>query len=367
MSRYRLVLFVLCVFSDYVPFPHGFSTSSLVCSNAIKKDFSRLRHGWSPDNSSQQQHFNGNIIILHAEPVTIAAAHADVDDRRSYDFISVEEAEETLQRERARYEGERSNLQWLLEVQRRQLQDLSDGRREKGTTEEVNRDGRVRNQRVYSRSKDFETLSSRIVILGAHADTDVVSSREENRRKGTRGSSQNNVNDNNQNSTNCSDNTYVRMEQLENLIHDAIVENKKLSRQLRKERHQYNFERSIYEDELREERARLNCVRDELYVERANFEKSRRTLEYLLDEEENKMDEIKKELMMLFSHDQALSREKQSHGHYQEQQHQQWAKKQFVRKGQTENQNNWKNGHQQGKRVAGFTMNINDVHFPLYP
>jgi len=359
MARSPFVLFALSVLSSSIPSSQGFSTSRLLSSSNLKKSLSCQRNQKRLPRESQRRFFHGSIVVLRVaiDPTTITS-HVDEDGGHSYDFISVEEAEEALQRERDRYEGERSELQWRIETQRQQLQDLADGRGEKEKTGDRNR------RCSHSRGGDDVISSSRIVILGAHAHTDAntMNIGKKNRKNESIGSSRSNANGN--------DDSYLRMEQLEDLLQDAIVENEKLTSRLRKQHHRYNVESSVYEDELREERGRLNCVRDELHMERAYFETSRRMLEHLLVAEQQKVQELEKELMIMIFGEHVFSEEKQSQEEYQEEQRPQYTRKENVRQEHTHSQINNEKRHQQKKRGrahADFTMNINDVQCPLYP
>jgi len=354
MTRFHFLLIAIGVLSSNLPSSQGFSTSTL--SSTLKKNDSRQIHQQRSLRDSERRCFGRGNVLLHVatDPTTITST-VDADSGRSYDFISVEEAEEGLKRERARYEGERSELQWLLDVQRQQLQELADGRGENEGTGDRNH---------------AATSSSRIVIVGAHAhvDANVMNNRRKNRKKNSRNSNNGNGRDN----TNNDDGTYLRMEQLERRLQDAIIKNENLTRRLREQNHQYNVDRSMYEDELREERGRLNCVRDELHMERAYFDTTQQMLEHLLVEEQRKVQELENELLMMLTRDQVFSQDNQSHDGYQEQQRQQQSQKQHGREEPTQSQMNNENRNQQqkkgrGRTFDGFTMNINDVHSPLYP
>ena len=345
MHRSHFALFALGALSSSISFSQGFCTSSLLSSATFERGLTR-----ASQKDPERRCFDRGIVLLHvATDPTIVSSQTDEDDSTSYDFISVKEAEEALRRERERYEGERSDLQWLLEVQRRQLQDLAEGRPRKPNTVDEN----------FRRSASGP--SSRIVILGAQAR---VGARK-TRRKATRGASRNSETRNNRKKD---DGTYHRMGELENLLQDAIMENEKLTRQLREQQHQYTIERSMYEEELQEERSRLNYVRDELHMERAYFETSRRMLEQLVEEEQQKVRQLEKELMMMISREQAYTQEDHSQSEYQEhpQQQAQTQHQQQVQEQQRQTQIN--NEKRRRARIqVGFTMNINDVHQPLYP
>jgi len=327
----------------------------------VKKNNFRRRYQHDSPGEPQRRWVGTDVILLRVatDPTTVTS-HADEGGERSYDFISVEEAEDALRRERARYEGERSELEFLLEVQREQLKDLANGRREKGRTGGKNYSGTARNGVLHGRNGDGGHSPTRIVIRGSHARANVhvdeMNSNKKSRPKSTRNSFRNNANEN--------DDSLLRMEELEDLLQGAIIENEKLSRRLRDQRHQYNVERTVHEDELREERGRLNCVRDELHMERAYFETSRRMLERMLEDEQRKVQELEQELLMIISQEQVFPPEDQAPEDYQ--QHQQQAPK-----NQSNSQFNNGNGQQEnrGRRRtrADFTMNINDVQCPLYP
>jgi hypothetical protein len=366
MARSPLALFALGVVSSSISSSHGFSTSRLLSLSTLEKNSSRQRYQQKSPWDSQQKCFDRGTVLLHvATDPTTTTSHADEKSSRSYDFISVEEAEEALQQERARYEGERSELEWLLEVQRKQLQDLAGGRRGKDKTGDRNRGSRGQG---HGRSGNPTTPSSRIVILGSHAhvDANVMNKRRKNRRKAAGSSSRNNANGNDRSDTSGINDNYAKMGELEIFLQDAIVENENLTRRLREQRHQYTAERSMFEDELQEEHGRLDFVRNELHMERAYFETSRRMLEHLLQEEQQKVRELEKELMVMISREEMFTEDDQSQEEYQELQRQQ-------EQAQTQHMQSGVNNamrHQQENRDrshAGFVMNINDVQCPLYP
>lgn len=363
MNLSPFALVSLGAVSFFIPHSRAFSTSRLISSSAAKKHSSRRRFRQCLNKDYQRGYLDGgNPVLQVATDPTAITSDTNEDDNRSYDFISVEEAEEALEEERARYEGERSELEWLLEAQRQQLQDLEDGRREKETSGVKNKVSRA-------------AKPSRIVILGAqgHVNANVNNNGKRNRKKSNRRGFRNSTNRIDRDSSIGDDDNYLKMEQLENLLQIAIVENEKLTRRLREQHHQYNIERSVYEDELLEERGRLNCVRDELHMERAYFETSRRMLEQLLQEEQQKVRELENQLMMMMSaHGEVLSYEEQSQEEYQEQRRQEEAQNQRMQQQHTHNHRNNEGRHEQQKRrhvgsQPGFTMNINDVQCPLYP
>ena len=370
MDRSPYLLIVLGILASLLPHSRGFSTSRLLSSNADKNHaFCRINRYIFSSRESQLRYFDGGSLVLHvATDQTTMTSHADEDEGLSYDFISVEEAEEALREERARYEGERSELEWLLEVQRQQLRDLADGRREKENIGDKKYESRGRSGSNRTKS------SSRIVILGAHGhgDANTKSSGKKNRKKGNRRSFRNNTSRKYYNDPNDNDDTYSKMKELEYLLQDAVVENEKLTRRLNEQRHQYNVERSIYEDELREGRGRLNGIRDELHMERAYFETTRRMLQQLLQEEQQKVQELEKELtMLMISREEVLSHQGQSQDEYQERQRQEHAETEYIQQEQSYSQfkdtNSYHHQKRRGSTQTGFTMNINDVHCPLYP
>jgi hypothetical protein len=339
MAHFPFLLAALGVLSSVVPHSIGFSTSRLISSNAVKNGLLR------------RMYFHGSLV-LHVAPDQTTI----IDE---VDFISVEEAEEALQEERARYEGERSELEWLLEFQRQQLRELVDGRQEKQSVDDTSERKRER------RSSHDTKCSSRIVILGTHAK--MKSSGKKRRRKINSRNFRNISNQKDRKNENDNDGTFFKMKQLENLLQEATVDNEALIRRLYQQRHQYNIDRSMFEDELREGHNRLNCVRDELHMERAYFQTSRRMLE-----QQQKVQELEKELMMLMiSRGELLSHQEQSQFESNEVQCQGHVQEEYIRRDHSRNENNDARSYQQGKRrdtiLAGFTMNINDVQFPLYP
>ena len=347
MHRPPIALIALGAFSS-VSSSYGFCTSSLLSSATLEKSLSRQRDRQVSRGDPQRSHFDRGLVLRHvATDPTSVSSQTDEDDGSSYDFISVKEAEEALQRERERYEGERSDLQWLLEVQRRQLEDLAAGRPRQPNTGNENGRG----------------PSSRIVILGAQARVE----NKKNRRKSARGGTRKN---DGRNDVNNDDGTYQRMGELENLLQDALMENEKLTNQLREQQYQFNMERSMYQEELQEERARLNYVRDELHMERAYFETSRRMMQQLVEEEQQKVRQLENELMMMISQQQGFSQNNQSQGQYTQQVETQQQYAQQQRQQQRQQQQSTHSYNEKSRRAkpqAGFTMNINDVHQPLYP
>ena len=351
MIRSTFVRLTLGILSLHVTYTHGFSTSRILSQNKFKKTV-RRNNIWQRSFSDRKLlRFEQGIILHIATDPTSATSHSDKNVERSYDFISLEEAEEALRRERTRYEGERSELQWLLEVQRQQLQDLVGGRHRKKKSSDSNHGN--------GQSNETKAKSSKIVILGTHS----YDNKRKSRKKSTRVFSRNGTYSNGRKNTNNKDDTYLRMQQLENLLQDAIAENDDLTRRFREQHHQYHLERSTYEDELREERGRLSSVRDELQMERAYFETTRRMLEHLLDEEQQKVRELENQLMMI-SQEQMFSEEKNTQDEYEERQHQEQVQKQHIRVEEQQSQNNKERSNQGRSRARnGFTMNINDVQW----
>jgi len=358
MSRSCFVF--LAFLSSSILSLQGFSTSRLLSSSSLKKNCCRRGYQQKSLTTPQQRCFDEGIVLLRvATDTTTVTTTADEDSERSYDFISVEEAQDALRRERSRYEGERSELQHLLDIQHQQLKDLTEGRRD----DKVKNGGKNRGDSDRNRG-DNEISTTRMVIHGTHAHVDVsaIDNHKNNRKKG---SVRHNMNDNGD--------TFLRMERLEAILQDAMVDNEELTIRLRDQHHQYNLERTEYEDELREERDRLNCVRDELHMERAYFETSRRMLEGLLEEEQQKVQELEQELLMMITQEQVFFQHKRSQEQYQEQQRQEQAQKQQQEQHQHMYRNiNSGNRQQQQERAMGgdrigFIMNINDVQCPLYP
>jgi len=292
-------------------------------------------------------------LRVATDPTTAATSDGGNRDR-SYDFISVEEAEEALRRERLRYQQERSELQWLLENQRKQLQALANKKRES------ERNGGK------TRGTSGENPSKRIVVRGSHAHMDINPINGRNRKTP-------NTNGRGRSRANEKDATYDKMKRLESLLQDAIVDNEKLTSQLHAQKHRYNAERKAYENELRKERSRLHSIRDELHMERAYFETSRRMLERLLEEEQRKVQQLEQELSMMMSRqrrtDERVQQQQRQHQAHQQQQNTQ----QYRRQAHQEQMHNTSNPKQQQaentervRRKVDFTMNINDVACPLY-
>lgn len=347
MIRCTFCLFSLALLSSSNPFSEGFSTSKLISSSRTKKGLCRTRYERNLERRPQLTCNDERTVLLQvAIDPTTATASAGGDSERPYDFISVEEAEEALQLERSRFEGERSELQWLLETQRQQLQDLMNESRENCKSGNTGQ-----NRGIYRRSGEYAIASKRILIRGTHAHADINSMNERrNRKKANVREKRNNADD-----------TYIRMKRLESLLQDAIVENEKLTSQLCNQQHQYNAERNAYENELRDEQHRLHSFRDELHMERAYFETSRRMLERLLEEEQQKVQELEQELFMMMTGEEVFSQRDQSDEQQDEQQRQQHSQKQHQKEQQRQKK------RARGEQNGGFSMNINDVQRPLYP
>mmetsp|Transcript_28477 Transcript_28477/g.77113 ORF Transcript_28477/g.77113 Transcript_28477/m.77113 type:complete len:346 (+) Transcript_28477:199-1236(+) len=344
MIRRAFSFVVLVLLFSSIPNSEGFSSSKVISSGRIQKVACHPGYQRNFERRPQWRcNDQGDVSLRVVIDPTTASSSVGGDDERSYDFISVEEAEEALQRERARYEGERSKLEWLLENQRKQLEDLENDRREI----EINGDQTLANA---GRS----IASRRIVIRGAHAHVDInaMNSRKK-RNKAKRENVREKIND--------TDETYIRMKRLESLLRDAIDENEKLTSQLLEQQHQYNAERNLYENEMREEQRILDSFRDELHMERAYFETSRRMLERMLEEEQHKVRELEQELFMLHTQGEVFGHQQPQCDQHEEQRRQQQAQQQRQKEQQRQKK------RQRGGQYSGFTMNINDVQCPLYP
>merc|ERR1712238_516701 len=131
------------------------------------------------------------------------------------------------------------------------------------------------------------------------------------------------------------------------------------------------------------------------HTERAYFETSRRMLERLLGEEEQKVHELEQELLMLMTREQIFSEQKRSLEQQQYRQEQEQARKQEEEEEEEHQQrrrrriqlqvqeqklreyNNSYNGNGNNQQrqeeigmsvnPTGFSMNINDVQCPLFP
>jgi len=365
MIRTTFGLFSLALLSSFFPSSKGFSLSRLLLSSSNLEPCRNIKR----KNCGCRNHRELGILLRVATDPTTATATVSEDKKktRSYDFISVEEAEIHLQRERTLYESERSELQRLLDLQSQQLRDLAEGRLGKDTEGGNNRGDIGRNH----------LSRSRMVVHDSSVG--VINSVKINRNKC------NNKSDSNKKNAD----TMLRMELLEARFRDALIDNEELTRCLHDQHREYHFERAELEVQLREEQDRLDYIRDELHMERAHFETSRRMLERLLGEEQQKVHELEQELLMLMTREQIFSEQKRSleqQQYRQEQvQKQQEEEEQLQRRRRIQvqvqerklheynNSNNgdWSNRQRQeeiGMSVnpIGFAMNINDVQCPLF-
>jgi hypothetical protein len=343
------------------PSSEGFSTSKLISSSNLKP----FRH-IKKKNCSNRYHREPLVILRAAadattDTTTTTSASSEITEKpRSYDFISVEEAEDSLRQERARYEGERSELKQLIEIQNQQLRRSAEGRRDK-----------VKDNIGRNHPRAEKPSSARIVVQNSAAGA--FNYAQKNRKKRT-----GNINNGSNNKVN--NDLILRMEQLEARLRDALIDNDKLTRRLHEQHRQYNAERAELEDQLREEQDRLDSAREELYMERSYFETSRRMLEGLLEVETHKVQvleqELEHEFLMQITREEDFSQQRQSleEQHQRQQQAQIQQEQDLERRRRQEqelyaynNSNHNGNGSNRQQQDDCFTMNINDVQCPLYP
>jgi hypothetical protein len=346
-----------------IPSSEGFSTSKLISLSNLKP----FRHIKKKNCSSRYLREQLVTLLAAADATTdttatVSASSEITEKPRSYDFISVEEAEDSLRQERARYEGERSELKQLIEIQNRQLRRSAEGRRDK-----------VKDNKIGQNHPRAEKPSSaRIVVQNSAAGA--FNYAQKNRKKRT-----GNINNGSNNKVN--NDIILRMEQLEARLRDALIDNDELTRRLHEQHRQYNAERAELEDQLREEQDRLDSAREELYMERSYFETSRRMLEGLLEVETHKVQvleqELEQEFLMQITREEDFSQQKQSleQQHQRQQQAQIQQEQDLERRRRQEqelyvynNSNHNGNGsNRQQQQDDCFTININDVQCPLYP
>ena len=311
---------------------------------------------------------------------------------RSYDFISVEEAENALRRERARYEGERSELQRLVDVQSRQIRELSERGMHTTTTTTTTTTGKDKGISDNDAVVDKDTSVQ--IIVHDSSVTGVINNGKRIRRnsRSNKGSSSSNNNSNKEENANI----MAKMKRMEIEFREVLMDNEELTRNFRDQRHQFLAERDDLEDQIKEEQIRLDCARDELHMERAYFETSRRMLERLLDDEQQKVQELEQELLMLITREQIFSEQKRSLEQQEQKLRQEYAQTQQKEKendeGEEQQQQQQQRQHEYAQQMqeenvyvyndsttdrkesmvggnpGGFSMlNNNDVHCPLYP
>jgi len=370
MTRTVFGLLALALLSSFFPSSKGFSLTRLLHSSSNQRSCRNIKRKNYRCRNHRALYF---LLRVATDPTTADTISEDKEKPLSYDFISVEEAETHLQRERTRYEMERSELQRLLDLQSQQLQDLAEGQLGKGT--EGGNNSR-------SRGGAESQTSTRMVVHDSAVG--VINSIKKNRNKC------NNKSDSNKKNAD----TMLKMELLEARFRDALIDNEELTRLLHDQHREYRLERAALEDQLREEQDRLDYIRDKLHTERAYFETSRRMLERLLGEEEQKVHELEQELLMLMTREQIFSEQKRSLEQQQYRQEQEQARKQEeeeeeqqrrrrrriqlqVQEQKLREYNNSYNGNGNNQQrqeeigmsvnPTGFSMNINDVQCPLFP
>jgi hypothetical protein len=352
---------------SFIPSSEGFSTSRLISSSTNLKPFRQIKK-----KNCSRRYLREPLVLLRvaANPTTdtdtttttVSASSEITEKPRSYDFISVEEAEDSLRRERARYEGERSELKQLIEIQNQQLKRSTEGRR-----------GRVKDN--IGRNHPRAEKAARIVVHNSAAGAFNYGDAKKDRNKKRNGNIKNGSN------KKVNNDIILRMEQLEARLRDALIDNDELTRRLHEQHRQYNAERAELEDQLREEQDRLDCAREELDMERSYFETSRRMLEGLLEVEQHNVQVLEKELeqefLMQITREEDFSQQKQSldQQNQRQEQAQQQQELDLERRRRQEqelyayNNNSNYNGNgsnQQRQQDDCFTMNINDVQCPLY-
>mmetsp|Transcript_30307 Transcript_30307/g.34800 ORF Transcript_30307/g.34800 Transcript_30307/m.34800 type:complete len:377 (-) Transcript_30307:330-1460(-) len=372
MTRTVFGLLALALLSSFFPSSKGFSLTRLLYSSSNQEPCRNIKRKNCRCRNHRELDF---LLRVATDPTTTDTISEDKEKNLSYDFISVEEAETHLQRERTRYEMERSELQRLLDLQSQQLQDLAEGQLGKGT--EGGNNSR-------SRGGAESQTSTRMVVHDSSVG--VINSIKKDRNKC------NNKSDSNKKNVD----TMLKMELLEARFRDALIDNEELTRLLHDQHREYRLERAALEDQLREEQDRLDYIRDKLHTERAYFETSRRMLERLLGEEEQKVHELEQELLILMTREHIFSEQKRSLEQQQYRQEQEQARKQEEEEQQHQQQrrrrrriqlqvqeqklreyNNSYNGNRNNQQrqeeigmsvnPTGFSMNINDVQCPLFP
>jgi hypothetical protein len=288
--------------------------------------------------------------------VRSASAHFanNKDNDSEYVFISMEEAEAALRRERLEFDKERHELNSMLEKQRTQLEDLCRGRPR-------NNQGTV---------DDDEVITPELVDLD-----DVESIRKSKSSKSpTMMTSISSNTAPHEQAMQWADAEGGLMQQqeyqeqlrnIENQLRHVMGENERLMKRLQDQHRNYQGEKRELQERIMEERERLVHLREELNMERAYFETSRKLLENLLETEQKKVMALQEEL---FSRDMMGRQYSYGDGSMPEE---------FATFPNGSNQDarhppprNGKNkGPPRPRRggISGLQMDLNDIRSPLYP
>jgi hypothetical protein len=285
--------------------------------------------------------------------VTVVVMHGSSNKREEdpseveYVFISMEEAEEALRKERARFDKEKAEMRYLLEVQRNQLEELA-GRREhrnrvvsRKQTKPIT-GGLMQPDPVFGSVNGSTTTKSVSVASAASSSSGTTLSNSAPHDQAmkwadTEGGYQQ------------QDQYQEQLRHIEHKLRHVLNENTRLMQRLQDQHKTFQMEKNDFKERIMEERERLQHLREELHMERAYFETSRKLLENLLETEKKKVMALKAELFErdMMGRQFAYGAGPTIHEEYVY---------------QTRHTNN--NGRRAGR---GLEMNMNDIRTPLYP
>lgn len=354
------------------------------------------------------------------------AANSDADDEHV--FISVKEAEEAVRQERESSHYERQALRDMLEEQRLQLEALQASRRRRSNggaaghgpaaasgnvievmvgTGGMSSTSQAANTMMGRRSSSGKMMSTSLLV-----EPDPVFDRINNDGRASssytppktvmwRDSVRYNKHQEQQHADAQQQQHHrEQLFEIESQLRDVMEQNSFLLKQLHEQHIAHEEERAEWESRIAEEHDRLLHLQEELCVERAYFDTSRKLLEGLLETEQKKVRALQDELYAreeLYMYNQHEERQKQfqydmlhHQQHHPEYNHQQQQNHQHVevidvgmmtnplgggggnghghrhhQQHQTSNGRSRGQPHQQVFRVDG--LQRNDIQSPLYP
>lgn len=241
-----------------------------------------------------------------------------------YVFISVEEAEQAMRRERMQYERDHEEMRRLIAEQRHQLDELTNraAQHKQNRGEQSPTQPRIRVTHVVGGGSSTPSMSASSSApmrdsFSTHRHNEEHHQRQ-HRDHYRHSSSQKqpfvqsdaafSTGDSySDDATPLSWNTRYHQAQLidlEHRLHEAMQENAVLMQRLRDQRHMYDEEKEELERRVLEERERVLCLQEELSMERAYFEQSKNMLEDLLTTEQKKVQNLQEDLMIREMQDQ---------------------------------------------------------------
>jgi hypothetical protein len=201
-----------------------------------------------------------------------------------YIFISVEEAEEALRQERMFFDKERQQMRGLLDDQRRQLEELA--------SRQVQRQAHSSKRKGSSSISESSNPAGDILESGNCSitpSTPLFTSKMEPHHQAINGV-------NAEGGVMHQEQYQEKLMNIENQLSHIMDENERLVKRLQDQHRNFKVEKLELQERILEEQERLTHLREELNMERAYFETSRKLLENLLETEQKKVMSLQEEL-----------------------------------------------------------------------